>query len=126
MTHNTDIYRKIPIISPGLIFVQKAFLRGLFLGELIFRGVCSRKEFCVSKWVWLVDKNSLKHYENSLKQLTTANSNSPWAHIQEGLLLEGYLHLRFGGLILGGLIIGIVRYIIYILRAWVGCGLTFF
>ena len=32
------IYRKIPIISPGLIFVQKAFLLGLFSGELIFGG----------------------------------------------------------------------------------------
>ena len=33
-------YRKIPIlISPGLVFVQKAFLLGLLSGELIFRGV---------------------------------------------------------------------------------------
>ena len=31
-------YRQIPIISPGLIFVQKAFLLGLFSGELIFGG----------------------------------------------------------------------------------------
>ena len=44
-------YRKIPIISPGLIFVQKAFSLGLFSGELIFGGACYRKEFCVSKWV---------------------------------------------------------------------------
>ena len=29
-------YRKIPIISPGLIFVQKDFLLDLFSGELIF------------------------------------------------------------------------------------------
>ena len=42
-------YRKIPIISPGLIFVQKAVLLGLFLGELIFGGACYWKEFCVSK-----------------------------------------------------------------------------
>ena len=28
-------YRKIPIISPGLIFVQKAFLLGLFSQGLI-------------------------------------------------------------------------------------------
>ena len=28
------IYRKIPIISPGLVLVQKAFLVGLFSGEL--------------------------------------------------------------------------------------------
>ena len=31
-------YRKIPIISPGFIFVQKAFLLGLFSGELIIGG----------------------------------------------------------------------------------------
>ena len=31
--------RKIPTISPGLIFVQKALLLGLFSGELIFGGV---------------------------------------------------------------------------------------
>ena len=55
------IYCKIPIISPGLIFVQKAFLLGLFSGELIFGGVnYYRKEFCISKWVWLDNKNTLK------------------------------------------------------------------
>ena len=47
----TGIYCKIPIISPGFIFVQKAFLLGLFPGELIFRGAYYWKEFCVSKWV---------------------------------------------------------------------------
>ena len=39
------VYRKIPIISPGLIFVQKGFLLGLFSGELIFGGACYRKNF---------------------------------------------------------------------------------
>ena len=33
--------------------------------------------------------------------IKTANYNSPWAYIQEGLLSEGYLRLRFGGLIFG-------------------------
>ena len=56
-------YCKLPIISHGLIFVQKAFLLGLFSGEL------NSKEFCVSKWVGLVNKNSVKHQDNSLKQL---------------------------------------------------------
>ena len=93
-------YRKILIISPGLIFVQKAFLLGLFLGELIFGGVYYWKEFCISKWVGLDNKNSLKHKDN-LKQLKTASTNSPWAHIQEGLLSEGFLRLRFEGLIFG-------------------------
>ena len=42
---------------------------GLFSGELIFGGAYYWREFCVSKWVGLDNKNSLKHYENSLKQL---------------------------------------------------------
>ena len=41
--------------------------------------------------------------KNSLKQLKSASNNSPWAYmyIREGLLWEGFLHLRFGGLIFG-------------------------
>ena len=62
-------YRKISIISRGRIFVQKAFLLGLFSGEPIFGGSNHWKEFCVSKWVGLDNKNSLKQYKNSLKQL---------------------------------------------------------
>ena len=44
-------------------------------------------------------KNTNK--DNNLKQLKTANSNSPRAYIWEGLLSEGYLRLRFWGLIFG-------------------------
>ena len=43
----------------------------------------------------------LKAQDYSRKQLKTANGNSPWAYIREGLLSEGYLRLRFGGLIFG-------------------------
>ena len=39
--------------------------------------------------------------KNSRKQLKTASTNSPWGYIREGLLSEGYLRLRFGGLIFG-------------------------
>ena len=99
------------------MFAQKAFLVGLFLVGLIFGGAYYWKEFCILKWVGLDNKNSLKHYENSLKQLKTASTNSPWAYIRKGLLSEGFLRLRFGGLIFGrayffggGLIIGILRY----------------
>ena len=42
---------------------------GLFSGERSFGGAYYWKEFYVSKWVGLDNKNSLKHYENSLKQL---------------------------------------------------------
>ena len=93
-------YRKIPIISRGLIFVQKDFLLGLFSGELIFGGAYYWKEVCVSKWVGLDRKISLK-------QLKTASNNSSWAYIREGLLSEEFLRLRLEG---GGLIIGILRY----------------
>ena len=88
------MYLKIPIISPGLIFVPKAFLLGFFSGEIIFGGACYWREFCVSKWVGLDNKNSLK-------QLKPANTNTPWACIWEGLFSEEYLYLRFGGLIFG-------------------------
>ena len=33
--------------------------------------------------------------------IKTVNSNIPWAYFREGLLSEGYLRLRFGGLIFG-------------------------
>ena len=63
-------YHKIPMLNLGLIFVQKAFLVSLFLGELIFGGAYYGKELkCVSKWVDLDNKNSLKHCENIPKQL---------------------------------------------------------
>ena len=59
-------------------------------------------------------------FQNGLDlTMKTASTNCPWAYILEGLLSEGYLRLRFGGLIFGrtyfgggggGLIIGILRY----------------
>ena len=58
-------------------------------------------------------------FQNGLgSTIKTASTNSPWAYIREGLLSEGFVRLRFGGLILGrayfggeggGLIIGILR-----------------
>ena len=78
-----------------------AFLLGLFLRELIFGGAYYWKEFCVPKWVGRGNLNSVKHKDNSLKKLKTASNNSPWAYIRKGLLSEGFLRLRFGGLIFG-------------------------
>ena len=59
-------------------------------------------------------------FQNGLDlTIKIASTNSSWAYIQEGLLSEGYLRLRFGGLIFGracfflgggGLIIGILWY----------------
>ena len=73
---------------------------GLFSWELIFARAYYWVEFCVSKWVGLNNKkNTLRHEDNSL--IKTANPNSLWAYIQEGLLSEGYLRLRILGLIFG-------------------------
>ena len=47
-----------------------------------------------------------KQLKTPRKQLKTADSNSPGAYIQEVLLSEGYLHLRFGGLIFGRAYLG--------------------
>ena len=58
-----------------------------FFDGLIFGGAYYWKEFCFSKWVGLDNK--------------TASTNSSWAYIWEGLLSEGFLGLRFGGLIFG-------------------------
>ena len=42
-----------------------------------------------------------KQLKTQRKQLTISNTNSPWAYIREGLLSEGYLRLRSGGLSFG-------------------------
>ena len=39
----------------------------------------------------LDNQNSLKHEDNSLKHLQTANLNSLWAYIREGVFLEGLI-----------------------------------
>ena len=50
------ITRKIPIISPGLIFVQKAFLLGLFSVELIFGGSYYARNFVFQNGLGLTKK----------------------------------------------------------------------
>ena len=41
-------------------------------------------------------------FQNGLDlTMKTARTNSPWAYNREGLSSEGYLHLRFRGLIFG-------------------------
>ena len=81
--YDYPVYRKIPIISPGLIIVQKVFCWAYFWGSLISEGLVIGGNFAFQNGLGLT--------------ITTVNSNSPWAYIREGLLLEGYLRLRFGG-----------------------------
>ena len=73
-----ETYRKIPIISPGLIFVQK-----VFWGSLCSEGLIIGRNFALGLTI------------------KTATTNSPWAYIREGSLSEGFLRLRFGGRIFG-------------------------
>ena len=100
-------YHEIPMKSPGLLFVQRAFLVDLFSGELIFFGVEGILRFHEND-LDLTTKNKLKHKDNSLKQLKTVNANSPWPYIQEGLLSEGFVRMRsdVGSSFSGGLIFG--------------------
>ena len=84
-------YCKIPIISPGVTFLQKGFLLGLFSGEFIFGGAYYWKEFCISKWVGLDNKKSVKYSDNSLKQL------------KQLALTVHEIILILGGLIIGGI-----------------------
>ena len=85
-------------IAPAVNATAYRKILGLFSGELIFERAYHWKEFWASKLVGLGNKNSLK-------QLKTASTNSPWAYIREGLVSERFLRLRFGGLIFrrGGL-----------------------
>ena len=53
---------------------SKGFLVGFFSGELFFGGAYYWREFCVLKWAGLDNKKGLKHKDNSLKQIETANS----------------------------------------------------
>ena len=71
-------------MSPGLIFVQKAFSLGLFLEGLIIE-----RNFAFQNGLGLTIK--------------TASTNSPRAYIREGLLSEGFpaVRLRFGEHIFG-------------------------
>ena len=98
-------YLKIQKTRPRLLLVQNEFLVGLFWGELMFGGAYFRREFLVSKWVGIDNKNTFKHQDNSknsLKQLTLT---------VHGLMYGRACYRRnirvcdLGGLLTGGLII---------------------
>ena len=70
--------------------------KGLF-GGLVFGGTYYWREFCVSKWDGLDSKNSLKRWENSLKQLNSYRLQSM------GLYLGGFIIKRiFASVVRGG------------------------
>ena len=104
-TNSPWAYLREGLLSEGYLrlrFAWGAYFRGgliigilRYSGELIFGRAYYWREFCVLKSVELDNKNSLKHEENSLKQLKTGITKSPWAYIQEDFLSQGYLRLRF-------------------------------
>ena len=64
-------------------------------------GLVFGRNYVFQNWLGLTIKTAKNTKDNSIKQLKTANSESPWTYILDGLLSEGYLHLRFEGLIFG-------------------------
>ena len=95
-------YRKIPIISPGLIFVQKAFCWAYFRGSLFSEGLIIGRNSAFQ---------SLKHFENSSKQLAPTVHGLIFrrAYYRKDIYVSDLGGLFSGGLIFGGLIIGILR-----------------
>ena len=73
-------YRKIPIISPSLIFVQKACLMGLF-SEGLFIG----RNFAFQNRLGL----TIKQPKTLRNQPKTASTNSAWAYIWGAYFREG-------------------------------------
>ena len=80
---------------------------GYFRGSLFSEGLIIKRNFAFQNGLGLTIK--------------TASTNNPWAYVREGLLSEGFVRLRFGGLkleraFLGGrgLIIGILWYLVYL------------
>ena len=57
MSGNTPVlYRKFPTISPGLIFVQKAVLMGLFRGDLFSERLTIGRDFAFQNGLGLTIK----------------------------------------------------------------------
>ena len=66
---------------------KRLFCWAYFRGSLFSEGLIIGRNFAFQNGLGLTIK--------------TASTNSPWAYIREGLLSEGFLCLRFGGLIFG-------------------------
>ena len=69
------------------------FCRAYFRGSLFSEGLIIGKNFAFQNDLGLTIKTGNPN----------RSPNSPWAHIRDGLLSEGFLRLRFGGLFSGGL-----------------------
>ena len=61
------------------------FCLSYFRGNLFWEGLIIGRNFALQNGLGLT--------------IRTASTNSPWAYIRKGLLSEGFVRLRFGGLI---------------------------
>ena len=101
------MYRKIPIISPGLIFVQKAFLVSLFS-----EGLITGWNFAFQNGLGLTIKQlALTGHERAYYQKDFASEI--WGGGGGAYFWEGLIFFFFWG---GGLIFGILRYVVFLAR----------
>ena len=91
------MYPKILIISPELYLFKGLFCWDYFQGGG-GGGAYYWNEFCVSKWVGLDNKNSLKHYKNTKSLYSGGHiisrifASDIWgAYFREGLFLGGLI-----------------------------------
>ena len=96
-------YGKIPKISPGLIFVQKAVYWAYFSGSLFSEGLVIGRNFAFQNGVGLSIKTAKNTKMNSLKQLTVTVHGLTF---RRDYYRKCNLRPRFGGLLLGRLIFG--------------------
>ena len=92
-------YRKIPKISPGLIFVK-----GPFRGAYIRRGLCTEGNLRFKiDWAGLILGRKFNVFRFYLVFEGNLQVQAPGeAYIWRGVLTEGFLRHEFGGLIFGG------------------------
>ena len=66
-------------------------LEAYFQGEIIIGGGGGGGGICISKWVGLDNKNSLKHYDNSLTQpnLTVHGLKKPGGFLRSPRQVDG-------------------------------------
>ena len=93
-------YRKIPKISPGLIF-----FKGPFRGAYFWRGLYSEGNFRFKiNWANLIarSKNTIFALFYFVFEGNFPSTTRRGAYIWRGDLTEGFLLYEFGGLIIGG------------------------
>ena len=91
---NEALYHKIPITSPGLYLFKRLFRWAYFHGRLFSEGLIIGGNFTFQNGLDLTVKTA---YYNKNNKPYTADLNSPWAYIREGLFSEGFIFFLGGG-----------------------------